>query len=218
MKKLQEKTGYKFKKDALLKEALSHPSLGGDKSYERLEFLGDAVLGLIISEMLYKNFPDDEEGHLAKKRAALVCGESLAKIAREINLGEHILMNAGEENANGRDNSANLENVLEALAGAIYLDGGLKAAQNLIEKYFSKLLTEMPEAPKDPKTELQEWAQARGLPIPDYNIIEQQGPAHAPLFKVEVSVEGHGKASAEGNSKKMAEREAAKLLLEKIKI
>lgn len=212
---------YKFKDEALLEEALTHPSFCANKkskvNYERLEFLGDAVLELVVSEYLYEQFPDDSEGDLAKRRAALVCGESLTEIARNINLGSMIKLGAGEESTGGRENSANLENVAEAIMGAIYLDGGIEAAREFILKNLGPVSEKMLQPPSDPKTQLQELLQSDGKPVPEYKIIEQEGPAHNPIFTVQVSAEGFKPEKASGSSKRVAEREAARKLLDKIK-
>ncbi|MCD6035674.1 MAG: rnc [Rickettsiales bacterium] len=213
--------GHRFHNLLLLKEALVHPSVtqGTSRSstalgsYERFEFLGDAVLGLLMAEFLLEHFPEENEGALAKRHAALVCGEMLASIAREIGIADYIVMAAGEEATGGRGNATNLENVLEALIGALYLDGGLEAAKRFVFRYWNARAIEMKEPPKDPKTALQEWAQGRGKPLPIYTTRDTQGPSHAPLFTIEVAVEGFAPISAQGTSKRLAEREAALRLL-----
>lgn len=212
---------YQFKNPLLLEEALTHPSYSADnnrirQSYERLEFLGDSVLGLVISEMLFEIFPDENEGALAKRRAAVVCGESLSKVAETINIGQKIRMSGGEEANGGRNNVTNLENALEALIGAIYLDGGLGEAEKFVKTHFGELVKTMAEPPKDPKTTLQEWAQAKGLPVPIYETIEQTGPSHAPVFTIQAKINGLEPVQAKGASKKKAERDAAQLMLERI--
>ncbi len=218
MKKFQETLDYRFDDEKLLELALSHPSLSGRKegNNQRLEFLGDAVLGLCVAELLYKMYPDEAEGPLAKRQAALICGEQLSKIAKDIGLDKKLLLSTGEEDLGGRENKSNLEDACEALIGAIYLDAGLGAAREFIMRYWEKPAREMQEAPKDPKTALQEWAQGKGLPLPLYEVVAQSGPSHAPNFTVQVSVEGLEPAKAEASSKKAAEREAANLLLESI--
>lgn len=213
---IEKVLGYKFKNKKLLEEALSHPSLDNGVSYERMEFLGDSVLDIVISELLYEKHPDEKEGELAKRRAALICGATLSNVALSIGIGKYIKMSAGEESGGGRENSANLENVFEAIIAAIYLDGGIEPARKFINGLFEKLAGDMKEAPKDPKTSLQEWAQARGFPIPSYKMLKQEGPAHEPLFTIEVSVEGYDSVKAEGTSKKQAEILAAAKMLEKV--
>lgn len=216
---MEDKLDYEFKDKALLTKALTHPSYASEnstKSYERLEFLGDSVLGLIISELLFEKFPDEQEGELARRRSALVCGSTLSKVAKTFNLGMDILMGTGEEANGGRDNDANLENTLEAIIGAIYLDGGLDPAKKYVLSHFSELTHSMTEPPKDAKTSLQEWAQGRGLPLPEYITVCIEGPSHAPDFTVEVTVEDNGVGIGNGSSKKRAEREAARHLFEQI--
>lgn len=221
MQPVQNLLGYNFTKKELLKEALTHPSISkqensGAKSfnYERLEFLGDSVLSLVIAEMLLNNYPDEKEGHLAKRHAALVRGEALTAVAASLKLGDFIYMTHGEEYMGGRSNSSNMENVLEAIIGAIYMDGGLKAAQDFIVRNWTALMEGMKEPPRDSKTALQEWAQGRGLPIPVYEIVKTSGPSHNPDFEVSVNVKGLDVVTASGSSKKKAEKEAAQKLLE----
>lgn len=211
---------HRFSDRRFLEEALQHPSMGSHKdgvlNYERLEFLGDAVLGLVVTEMLMHGFTAEPEGDLAKRRAALVCREALTGIASQLKLGNYLKMTDGEAAAGGRENPANLEDSLEAVIGALYLDGGLPAAQAFILQYWGPLSQSMSTPPKDPKTALQEWAQARGRSIPSYQTVIAEGPAHAPTFTIEVQVQGLPSYRASATSKRIAEREAAKLLLEHI--
>lgn len=203
-----------FKNKALIKEALTHPSLsrkGGD--YERMEFLGDHVLGLTISEALYRRFPGEHEGQLTKRLAGLICGETLVKVARRLKLGEHIRMAASEEQSGGRDNKANLENAMEAVIGAIFLDQGFEVAKNFIISMWSDLIDNMVEPPKDAKSSLQEWAQGRSLPLPEYKVVSVEGAMHAPIFEISVHVKGQEVATGTGTSKRAAEQEAAARLL-----
>lgn len=211
---------YDFKDDKLLIEALSHPSLNHNLtnskpsfSYERLEFLGDTVLNLIISEILFKLYPAYNEGKLAKLRASLVCREQISKIARLINLAPHILMTDGEEKSGGRNNISNLENVMEAIIGAIYLDGGIIAAKQTVTILWQATLDAPAQLYNDPKSELQELVQGQKWPIPHYELVNQTGDAHNPSFQIKVSA-GGAIAMAIGNSKKIAEKEAAKLLIQ----
>jgi ribonuclease III len=216
--RLQEVIDYRFRNIGLLEKAITHPSFCSVKpklkSYERLEFLGDAVLGLIVSEFLHISFHEESEGGLAKRRAAVVCGEALAIVARKLDIGSFLMLSPSEESNNGRDNDANIENSLEAIIGAIYMDGGMEPARKFVLDHFENLMREMSSPPKDPKTTLQEWAQARGNNVPNYEVIAQEGPAHQPIFTIKVMVEGAPEVIAKGNSKKLAEREAAKKLLE----
>lgn len=214
MRALAVSIGYEFRDASLLKLALTHPSLGKSGNNQRLEFLGDMVLGLVIAELLYTLYPAEQEGELARRLAALVRGETLAEIAQETGIGAALSMSAGEAAGGGRDAASNLEDAVEALIGAIYLDGGLDAAKSFILPRWQERAANTKAAPKDAKTSLQEWAQARGLPVPTYEVIEQRGPAHAPDFTVRVSVEGHGPQQATANSKRGAEQLAAALLLQ----
>jgi ribonuclease-3 len=220
---LMERLGHNFKSPALLQEALTHPSLAGLRpkkksatEYERLEFLGDRVLGLVIAEWLYEKYPDSPEGDLAKRHAALVNREALRVVAKEISLGNHLRLARGEEASGTRKNLATLPDAMEAVLGALYLDGGIKASREFIHRYWQKDIA-ISEAPADPKTALQEWAQGQGLPLPQYRVLEHSGPAHAPKFVIEVSVKGHAPMSAEGDSKRAAQKRAAELLLQQTK-
>jgi ribonuclease-3 len=216
MQELQQRIGYAFDNPELLTLALTHPSLGKGGSNQRLEFLGDAVLGMAVAAMLYDLYPSEQEGELARRHAALVRGETLTQIAAGIGLGDCLLMAASEKQGGGRDNASNLEDALEALIGAIYLDGGMEAAQRFIAPRWRELAEKIIAPPKDAKTALQEWAQARGLAIPVYRIVETTGPAHAPVFTIEVSLAGHAPATAKAASKRLAEQLAAEALLKKL--
>ncbi len=216
MHRLEQALNHRFHDDALLKQALTHSSCINVPNNQRLEFLGDAVLGMIVAEMLYTHFPLEKEGDLARRQAALVRGETLARIARENNMGEHLILSASEEALGGRENDSNLEDVCEALIGALYLDGGLQAAKAFVLSRWEIYAAKLKEAPKDAKTTLQEWAQGRGMPVPVYSLIEQTGPAHAPLFIVQVEVKGHTPAQGQAKSKRQAEQLAAAELLGKL--
>jgi ribonuclease-3 len=219
---LIERLGHTFARPELLQGALTHPSLAGlrprKKSvvpYERLEFLGDRVLGLIIAEWLYEKYPEANEGEMAKRHAALVNREALRSVAIEIGLGQYLRLARGEDASAARKNLATLPDAMEALLGALYLDGGLKAAADFIHRFWQKDIA-IEEAPADPKTSLQEWAQGHGLPLPQYKVVEHSGPAHAPQFIIEASVKGYPPAIAEGNSKRSAQKAAAELLLKQV--
>ena len=174
-----------FKNKELIEQALTHPSLSRKGSdYERMEFLGDHVLGLVIAEELYHRFGNENEGQMTKRLAGLICGETLVKVAKNLNLGEHIKMAQSEESAGGRANKANLENAMEAVLGAIFLDQGIEVAKKFILGVWRDLIDNMVEPPKDAKSALQEWAQGRALPLPEYEVIATEGAMHAPLFKV----------------------------------
>lgn len=227
LSELTSRLEYEFSNVELLQAALTHPSLSGLKQrkkgsaspYERLEFLGDRVLGLVIADWLYSLFPDAKEGDLAKRHAALVNRDALRAIALELGL-EHYLRLAHKEDAasSDRKNLVTLSDAMEALIGAIYLDGGLEPARKFIHNYWENAATKTEAAPADPKTELQEWAQGHGLPLPSYKTLENTGPAHAPKFVIEVTVKGHPSVCAEGPSKRTAEKAAAELLLKQMKV
>tara|TARA_B100001564_G_scaffold358424_1_gene377065 strand:- start:391 stop:1119 length:729 start_codon:yes stop_codon:yes gene_type:complete len=219
--KLQAIIGYQFNDVGLLHEALVHPSIivrndqGRVLNYERLEFLGDSVLSLVIAEILMELYPDDAEGPLAKRQSALVKGESLALIANKLNIGHYLIMTAGEESIGGRSNPSNIENALEAIIGAIFADSGrLPEVREFIRMHFQPLAAAMVNPPKDPKTALQEWAQSRGMEIPLYEMIESTGPAHSPLFTVQLNIDQIGQVTATGESKKKAEKDAARQMLD----
>jgi len=220
---LENILNYKFQNRSLLEEALTHPGCAEIKNklpfnYQRLEFLGDSVLGLIAAEMLFKLYPKESEGNLAKRQAALVRSESLAAIARKIGLGDYIKIAINDNISNTRENDSGLEDVCESIIGALYLDGGLVAAKNFVATHLEPLARSMNQAPKDAKTALQEWSQGRGLDLPIYSVLETKGPSHAPEFTVEVVVGGEQKATAKAGSKRQAEQAAAKLLLDNLQI
>jgi ribonuclease-3 len=206
---LEALIGHRFEDKALLKAALTHSSTGALKNYERLEFLGDRVLGLVIAELLYRRFPDEKEGDLARRLAALVQGSFLAGIAQEMALGRYIDFSDAEAHAGGADNENILSDVFESLIGALYLDAGFSTCQTLIEKFWLDRLDLMNKPPQHPKTHLQEWAQAQGLPLPEYKIIGQHGPDHAPIFDIELHVQGYPVLTAQGRSRQAAEKTVA---------
>lgn len=216
MESLQERIGYKFHDSELLKRALTHPSLAKKENNQRLEFLGDAVLGMVVARIIYDLFPGEQEGELARRQAALVRGETLTQAARDIGLGDALKVATSEVQSGGRDNPSNLEDAFEALIGAIYLDGGIAAVESFIAPRWSKLAKSAASAPKDAKTALQEWAQGKGLPLPVYTLIETIGSAHAPVFTMEVRVVNHEAVTAKAPSKRAAEQMAAAILLERL--
>ncbi|GFZ87015.1 ribonuclease 3 [Rickettsiales bacterium] len=217
---LSEVIGYNFQNINILKEALTHPSCKSEdqtgelRDYQRLEFLGDSVLSLISAEILLNAFPDSSEGNLAKRQVALVCGDTLVKVAKKIGLGNFMIMTESEAANGGRESANNLENVLEALIGAIYVDGGMEAAKSFVRKYWQQQALGMKVAPREPKTSLQELLQELGKALPEYRLIERAGPPHAPIFTIEIFVDGVRGFRAQGRSKKLAERKAAALMLE----
>jgi ribonuclease-3 len=212
---LLTKLDYRFERPELLEEALTHVSApkAGGQSYQRLEFLGDRVLGLAIAEMLYRAFPGAPEGELSRRLAELVRRESCAEIAQSWDVGPHVKLGAGEAQSGERKNEAILADICEAIIGAVFLDGGYDAAQKLIERSFKDLLAAPRRPLRDPKSALQEWAQAQGLPPPTYTIVEQTGPDHAPRFRVMVKVKGQESDFGLGTSKRVAEQAAARSLL-----
>lgn len=211
---LEKKIGHSFADKDLLATALTHSSTGTGISYERLEFLGDRVLGLIVSEILYEKFTEEPEGHLAKRLSSLVQGSWLAQMALKINLGEYMEFSDAERNAGGFANENILADGMEALIGAIYLDADLQTCRAFIEHLWGDAFYEMARPPQHPKTALQEWAQGQGLPLPTYKIIGQSGPDHAPLFDIRLRVQGYDDLIAQGRSRQVAEREAATLFLQ----
>ena len=213
LKLIQDKLNITFSRPALVQEALTHASSKGGENYERMEFLGDRVLGLAVADLLYETFPQDSEGGLAKRHAALVQGTTLAEIAREINLGDLLILSDAERQSGGAANDHILADCIESLLGALYLDQGFGPCRETIKRLVGKRIETVKKPPQDPKTELQEWAQGRGLPLPVYEIVERSGPDHAPLFKIQVSVEGLTPALAEGASRRLAEKAAAEKLL-----
>lgn len=216
MQALQDRISYQFHSIELLNLAMAHPSLAQKRSNQRLEFLGDSVLGLAVATLLYELYPTENEGELARRHAALVCGPTLVEIAKQLELGNYLFLGDSEENAGGRKNVTNLEDACEALVGALYLDGGFPAADRFIRSYWTALAKSVSEPPKDAKTALQEWTQARALGTPEYVVINADGPAHAPIFTIEVRVKGHTPVNAEGTSKRAAEQGAAEKILKQL--
>ena len=220
---LAAKLGHRFANGALLESALTHPSLAANKNrkktgasaYERLEFLGDRVLGLVIAHWLYQLFPAAPEGELAKRHAALVNRDALKEVAGTLDLHLYLRVTQGDESKRARQNLAALSDATEAVIGAIYLDGGIAPAEAFIRKYWDSTI-HAKAAPADPKTVLQEWAQGHGLPLPAYRVADRKGPAHAPIFTIEVAVNGYDPVFRTGESKREAEKAAAQALFEDI--
>jgi ribonuclease-3 len=212
---VERNTGCRLAGGELLEEALTHRSLGS-RNYERLEFLGDAVLSFVVAEMLYREFDGAAEGELSRYRAALVSGETLGAIALEAGLGEHLRLGEGELKSGGFRRASILADALEAVIGAIYLQLGLSAARSAIERFLGSRLADLPSAAelKDPKTRLQEKLQARGLELPRYEVTDISGDPHDQRFAVRCEVESLGlTADATGTSRRRAEQEAASRLL-----
>lgn len=211
--KLYLSLGHSFRRPELLDEALTHSSAGAGRDYERLEFLGDRVLGLVVSRLLLQRFPDEKVGQLARRHAALVSEETLARVAERVGLGEFVRLSPGEEQAGGRANAALLADCGEAVIAALYLDGGMEAAERFIALQWTPMMAEAVRPPKDAKTALQEWAQGKGLPLPAYALVERSGPDHDPTFTVAAELRGLPRATASGKSKRAAEQLAAQALL-----
>jgi ribonuclease III len=215
---LETRIGYRFTDAEMLECALTHISaLKGARnragSYQRLEFLGDHVLGLVISDMLYRSYPKADEGELSRRLADLVRKETCAEIARSIDLGAAIRVGASEANAGARKRPAILADVCEAVIGAVYVDGGYKAAEELVERLWQERMRATVQPLRDPKTVLQEWAQARGLPTPVYREVARSGPDHSPEFRVAVQLPSFAPAEGFGRSKRVAEQGAAAAML-----
>lgn len=216
-KVLETKLGHKFKDVALLERALTHASVRGAKSdrldNERLEFIGDRVLGLAIAETLHRQYEDAAEGELARRYNRLVRGEACAKVARAIGLGEHLILSESEADSGGREKTTILADATEALLGAVFLDGGFEKARAVVRKLWQDQSELVPEVAVDAKSALQEWAQGQGLALPKYTVVARKGPDHAPRFTAEVLISGRAPAQGEGASKRIAEQEAATALL-----
>lgn len=214
--RLEALLGHRFADRALLNAALTHTSLRrqGRVSYERLEFLGDRVLGLIVADLLLHRFPREPEGDLAKRQAALIKRDTLADVGRDLGLGAFLKMSKSEEQSGGRDNPNLLSDTLEALMAALYLDGSLAAAKAFVVPLWSPLVDAAKYPPKDAKTALQERTQALRLGLPRYSLVAQTGPGHNPEFVVQVEVRGRPPAQGGGKSKRVAEQAAARALLQ----
>ena len=217
LERLEQILEHEFENKELLFRAVTHSSaVPGDAarlSNERLEFLGDRVLGLVIADELIKRFETEREGGLAKRLNALVCREKCAELADKIGIGEYVILDEAERQRGGAERMSTLANAMEAIIGALYLDAGLDIAARFIGTHWKATFKTLTEAPKDPKSELQEELQGEGRPAPIYRQTSREGPDHAPRFKVEVIVEGEEPAEGEGASKQAAERAAASAML-----
>ena len=201
---------------SLYDRALTHGSFG-DQDYQRLEFLGDRVLGLVIARWLYQIFPNDKEGQLSARLNNLVRGETCALVARAIQVQPHLRLGKQARDDGAFESDNVLGDVTEALIGALLLDHGLEAAESFIKAQWAEIVTGQVSAPRHPKSALQEWAAAHGRKTPVYTVTDRSGPAHAPRFTILVSLGSAGEARAEGSSKQEAETAAAAALLEKLK-
>jgi len=224
---LQQAIGYRFRDRGLLEHAMTHTSRanedvsGGVHDNESMEFLGDAVVGFVIADVLFREFPAFDEGEKSKTKATLVSTTTLARQAERLNLGEHLLLGRGEEKTGGRRKQALLADGYEALIAAIYLDGGIEHVRAFIVREFAPLLAEVQQhgiaGSQDYKSALQELLQARDQPLPEYRLVGTMGPDHRKLFQVEVVVNGEPLAESTGPSKKEAEQDAARVALDKLK-
>ena len=219
LQRLQARLGHRFSQPALLTRALTHRSFGAEHN-ERLEFLGDAVLSLAVSALVYERFGGSDEGDLTRVRAHLVREDSLQRLARSLGLPDVLRLSDGEMRGGGAQRPSILADALEALIGATFLDGGYEPAFALVRRLFGELIdtTDVDSWTKDAKTELQEWLQARRLPVPDYRVVATRGQAHAQTFECECAVPALGLAErGEGRSRRIAEQEAAGRILEQLK-
>lgn len=222
---LEKGLGYQFKETGLLREALQHSSYVNEQNdpdlrdNERFEFLGDAVLDLVITHVLMNHFPETREGDLSRMRAIIVNESQLATVAQDLNLGQHLLLGRGEALSHGGEKSSILADALEAVIAAVYLDGGLEAAFEVIEKQFNHVISRVGErlAAEDFKSRLQELVQVRFKTIPDYKVVAESGPDHDKTFEVSLSIGAVLTTHGTGKSKKVAEQAAAQTALEKLR-
>ena len=215
--------GYRFSSPDLAQAALRHPSAPGAvrgqvPAFERLEFLGDRVLGLIIADWLFDLYPHEAEGPLSRRLAALVRASTLAEIGRRAGLPEQVQLASNEGASGGSANDNIVADALEAVLGAIYLDGGLEPARATVRHLWAELIRAEPTAERDAKTRLQEWAQSRGTTLPRYDVVQQSGPSHAPMFEVKVVLPDGRTAQGQGSSKRQAEQAAARNFLDRLEL
>ena len=214
MEELENILQHQFKDQKLLKIALTHSSVNSHvaKNYERLEFLGDRVLGVSVASLLYKMFPAEPEGNLSQRFTALVCKETVAEVAKILNLGEFMIV--ADEDI--RENETVLCDVCEAVIGAIYIDAGVDAAINFVNLHWKELIDKRMAPPKDAKTKLQEVSHAKGHGVPVYKLEERKGSEHEPIFYISVEIDGLSPERGKGKNKKLAEQEAAAKMLKKL--
>ena len=219
---LEEKLGYTFRDSSLLENALTHSSCANESrgklhSNERLEFLGDSILGMVVAEHLYRNHPDLPEGELTRTRAALVCEESLVEVAKELGLGDYLKLGKGEEAGGGRNRPSIRADAVEAVLAAVYLDGGIGSARKIIQKYILTREVSSLSGIRDYKTALQELVQRESGQVLKYRLTGESGPDHDKRFFVEVDLNGTPVGNGEGHSKKEAEQMAAKAAIQKLR-
>jgi len=222
MKSLEEKLGYTFENRALLENALTHSSCANEsrgklQSNERLEFLGDSILGMIVADHLYRNHPDLPEGELTRTRAALVCEDSLVEVARELGLGDYLRLGKGEEAGGGRRRPSIQADAVEAVLAAVYLDGGIGSVRKIIQRYILSREVAGLAKPRDYKTALQELVQRESGRVLQYRLTGEEGPDHNKRFFMEVELNGCSVGAGSGRSKKEAEQMAAKAAIEALK-
>ncbi len=209
--------GYRFKDKKLLERALTHASVRSNVATrldnERLEFLGDRVLGLAVAEMLHRELPDHSEGELARYFNRLVRGATCAAVGREAGIGKFLILSDSEAESGGREKDTILANAVEALLGAVFIEGGFKAGREAVQRLWGDRFILKSSVIVDPKSALQEWAQGQGLPLPRYVEVSRDGPDHAPVFVAEARLKGHDPSTGEGTSKRQAEQAAAAELL-----
>ena len=221
MNTLEEKLGYSFQNRELLENALTHSSRANESrgklpSNERLEFLGDSILGMVVADHLYRGHPDLPEGDLTRTRAALVCEESLVEVAQALNLGEYLRLGKGESSGGGRERPSIQADAVEAVLAAIYLDGGIGSARKFIQKFVLSRETDGLAKPLDHKTALQELVQRESGQVLRYRLVGEEGPDHNKRFFVEVTLNGQAVGSGSGRSKKEAEQMAAAAAIESL--
>lgn len=220
-KELEKALGHRFKDQQLIEVALTHASMRGGKTEradnERLEFIGDRVLGLVIAQVLIERFPSANEGELARRFNRLVRGEACARVARALGIGSHLILSESEAGSGGRAKGTILADAMEAILGAVFLDGGFEAARAVVRNLWTSQYDDQhsTSAGPDAKSALQEWAQGKGLALPEYVEVSRKGPDHAPRFTSEVRISGCAPARGEGSSKRAAEQAAARTLLER---
>jgi ribonuclease III len=223
LRALEERLGHRFTSLALLDRALTHASLANEGGAhhrgdnEALEFLGDAVLGMVVTDLLHRRDPDGAEGAKSRRRARLVSEPSLARRAADLGLPELLLLGRGEEKTGGRAKAALWANAYEAVVAALYLDGGFEAAHRFVRADLAPDLLASDQELEDPKSRLQELLQGRGRPVPRYSVVEEQGPSHRRRFRVEFRLDDGTITSGEGHSKKAAQQQAARTALERLR-